>query len=107
MKAPALGGRSTRQPAALTPPPTAAHPATPRPARNALAPRGLTEKIVWRPVGALKPFPNNPRCYAEARVARFMRTIEKIWTSPTLTAEPGTPLGGPARLEAAKRLALI
>jgi DNA modification methylase len=106
MKAPALGGRSIRQPAALTPPPTAAHPATPRPARNALPPRGLTEKIVWRPVGDLKPFPNNPRCHPEAQIARLMRSIEKIWTNPILTDETGTILAGHARLEAAKRLAL-
>jgi DNA modification methylase len=104
MKAPSLAGRSTRQPAAPAPPPTAAHPATPKPARDALPPRGLMEKIVRRPVGDLKPFPGNPRRHPEAQIARLMRNIERVWTNPILIDEAATILAGHARLEAAQRL---
>ncbi|HKM70367.1 MAG TPA: DNA methyltransferase [Stellaceae bacterium] len=103
----ALADRGTRQDVAPTPPTTAAHPATPKHARNLLPPRGLTEKIVWRPVGDLKPFPRNPRRHPEAQIAGLMRSIEKIWTNPILTDEASTILAGHARLEAAKRLGLI
>jgi DNA modification methylase len=66
----------------------------------------LTEKVVWRPVGDLKPFPGNPRRHPEAQIARLMRSIETIWTNPILVDEAGTILAGHARLEAAKRLGL-
>jgi DNA modification methylase len=66
----------------------------------------LTEKIVWRPVGDLKPFPNNPRRHPEAQIARLMRNIARVWTNPILIDETGTILAGHARLEAAKRLGL-
>jgi DNA modification methylase len=103
---PALSGRGTRQHVARTPPSSTAKPATPGRGRGSLAPRGLTEKIVWRPVGDLKPFPKNPRRHPEAQIVRLMRSIEKIWTNPILIDEAGTILAGHARLEAAKRLGL-
>ena len=31
-----------------------------------LLPRGLAEKIIWRPIGELKPFPGNPRRHPES-----------------------------------------
>jgi len=103
---PALIGRRARQHVAPTSPTRAAHPAPPKHARNAHPPRGLTEKIVWRPVGDLKPFPNNPRRHPEAQIARLMRSIYRVWTNPLLIDETGTVLAGHARLEAAKRLGL-
>jgi ParB-like chromosome segregation protein Spo0J len=81
-------------------------PAPPKHARNALPPRGFSEKIVRRPVADLKPFPNNPRRHPEAQIARLMRGIERVWTNPILIDETGTVLAGHARLEAAKRLGL-
>ena len=101
---PALTGRGTGRLVAPKAPTEAAHPATPKHARNALAPRGLMEKIVWRPVSDLKPFADNPRRHPEAQLARLMRSIERVWTNPLLIDETATILAGHARLEAAKRL---
>jgi hypothetical protein len=67
----------------------------------------LTEKIVWRPIGALKPFPGNPRRHPEEQILRLMRSIERAWTNPILIDETDTILAGHARLEAAKRLGMI
>ena len=103
---PALIGRRARQDIAPALPTRAAHPAPPKHARNALPPRGLSEKIVRRPVADLKPFPNNPRRHPEAQIARLMRGIERVWTNPILIDETGTVLAGHARLEAARRLGL-
>src|SRR5260370_14474523 len=103
---PALIGRRARQDVAPTSPTRAAHPAPPKHARNSLPPRGLTEKIVCRTVGDLKPSPNNPRRHPEAQIARLMRNIARVWTNPILIDETGTILAGHARLEAAKRLGL-
>jgi ParB-like chromosome segregation protein Spo0J len=64
------------------------------------------EKIVWRPIGDLKPFPGNPRRHPEEQIARLMRSIDRVWTNPILIDETGTILAGHARLEAAERLAL-
>src|ERR1700720_213795 len=105
-KDPTLAGRCTRQDVAPTPPTSAAHSATPKHARDALPSRGLMGKIVWRPVGHLKPFPNNPRRHPEAQIVRLMRSIERVWTNPVLIDESDTILAGHARLEAAKRLGL-
>jgi DNA modification methylase len=69
--------------------------------------RGLTERIDWRPIGDLKPFPNNPRRHPEAQIARLMRNIERVWTNPILTDESATILAGHARLEAAERLGMV
>jgi len=103
---PALANRGTRQQVAPMVPTTPARSAAPKQARNAHPPRGLTEKIVWRRVGDLKPLPNNPRHHPEAQIARLMRGIERVWTNPILIDETGTILAGHARLEAAKRLGL-
>jgi ParB-like chromosome segregation protein Spo0J len=103
---PALTGRGAGRHVAPTPSTAAAHSATPSHGRSSLSPRGLTEKVVWRPVGDLKPFPGNPRRHPEAQIARLMRSIETIWTNPILVDEAGTILAGHARLEAAKRLGL-
>jgi hypothetical protein len=105
-KDPTLAGRCTRQDVAPTPPTSAAHSATPKHARDALPPRGLSEHIVWRPVGHLKPFPNNPRRHPEAQIVQLMRSIEQVWSNPILTDETDTILAGHARLEAAKRLGM-
>src|SRR5712671_5868706 len=103
---PALADPGRRRRTPPRQPTKAAHSETSRHPRNALPPRGLSEHIVWRPVGDLKPFPNNPRRHPEAQIARLMRSIEKIWTNPILIDETGTILAGHARLEAAKRLGL-
>ena len=85
-------------------PGTAPGSGTSRDSRDLLPPRGLMQKVVWRPLGALTPFPGNPRRHPEDQIARLMRSIERVWTNPILIDEAGTILAGHARLEAAKRL---
>jgi DNA modification methylase len=75
-----------------------------RRSRSLRQPRGLSERVVWRPIGELKSFPGNPRRHPEAQIARLVRSIERVWTNPLLIDEAGTILAGHARLEAAKRL---
>jgi len=69
-------------------------------------PRGLTGKIVWRAVGALKNFPGNPRRHPERQLANLMKNIRRVWTNPILVDETCTILAGHGRLEAAKRLGM-
>jgi DNA modification methylase len=96
--------RSTRQ--HITPRPAAAAPqaASSSRAESTSAPRGLKDKVAWVAIGDLKPFPGNPRRHPEEQIARLMRSIERVWTSPILIDETRTILAGHARLEAAKRL---
>jgi DNA modification methylase len=101
---PALTGRATRRRCFPEQTSAAAPAGTPSARRNAIPPRGLTDKIVWRPVAELKAFPGNPRQHPEAQIARLMRSIRRVWTNPILTDEAGTILAGHGRLEAAKRL---
>ncbi len=82
------------------------HQSTGRRASIAPAPRGLVDKITWRAIGDLKPFPGNPRRHPESQIVSLMKNIDRIWTAPILTDEIGTILAGHARLEAAKRLGL-
>jgi len=100
----ALAGRGNRR--HLTPPPPAAPPPSDVPGRaeGTSAPRGLKDKIAWVAIGDLKPFPGNPRRHPEDQIARLMRSIERVWTSPILIDETRTILAGHARLEAAERL---
>ena len=74
---------------------------TPQPIHRALA-----EKIVYRPITALKPFLGNPRHHPHAQIARLMKSITRGWTNPILIDEAGTILAGHGRLMAAKRLRL-
>jgi ParB-like chromosome segregation protein Spo0J len=66
--------------------------------------RGLSEQVIWRPIGELQSFPANPRRHPDAQIGRLMKSIERVWTNPLLIDESGTILAGHARLEAAKRL---
>jgi hypothetical protein len=66
-------------------------------------PRGLMERVVWRAIGDLKPFPGNPRRHPESQIAGLMKSIRKVWTNPILIDETRTILAGHGRLEAAKR----
>jgi DNA modification methylase len=68
--------------------------------------RGLAKQIVWRLIGALKPFPKNPRRHPEAQIAALMKNIRRVWTIPILIDENETILAGHLRLEAAKRLGM-
>jgi DNA modification methylase len=83
-------------------------PSRARPSAEARSPqlRGLTERIVWRAIGDLKPFPGNPRRHPEAQIASLMQSIGRVWTNPILIDESGTILAGHGRLEAAKRLGM-
>ena len=69
-------------------------------------PRGLMERVVWRAIGDLKPFPGNPRRHPECQIAGLMKSIRKVWTNPILIDETRTILAGHGRLEAAKRLGM-
>jgi hypothetical protein len=101
---PALAGGAIRRLRFPSQTSTAGRSGRPSGNRNALPPRGPTDKVVWRPVAELKPFGNNPRKHPEAQIARLMQNIERVWTSPILIDETGTILAGHGRLEAAKRL---
>ena len=68
--------------------------------------RGLTHRIVWRPIGALKEFPGNPRRHPESQLAILMKSIKRLWTNPILIDEVGTILAGHARAEAARRVGM-
>src|SRR5947208_2347385 len=100
----ALAGRSNRR--HIPPPPPAVPPRSGAPGRTngTSAPRGLKDKITWVAIDDLEPFPGNPRHHPEDQIARLMRSIERVWTSPILIDEAGTILAGHARLEAAERL---
>ena len=69
-------------------------------------PRGLTDRVVWRPIGELRKFPGNPRQHPEGQIAGLMRSIKRVWTNPILVDETDTILAGHGRLEAAKRLGM-
>src|SRR5437870_4964891 len=99
-----LAGRGNRR--HTTPPPSAASPraSTRSRAEDTSAPRGLRDKVGWVGIGDLQAFPGNPRRHPEEQIARLMRNIERVWTSPILIDETRTILAGHARLEAAKRL---
>ncbi len=78
-----------------------------RPKRTAGLRRGLTKRIVLRPIGSLIPYPKNPRHHPEAQIAALMKSIKRVWTNPILIDETGTILAGHGRLEAAKRLGML
>jgi len=69
-------------------------------------PRGLMDRVVWRPIGELKTFPGNPRRNPENQIARLMKSIRRFWTNPILIDETGTILAGHGRWEAARRLGM-
>jgi ParB-like nuclease domain len=69
-------------------------------------PRGLVDKITWRWIGDLKPFPGNPRRHPESQIASLMKSTDLVWTNPILIDESATLLAGHCRLEAAKRLGM-
>jgi DNA modification methylase len=62
--------------------------------------------VVWRPLGALREFPCNPRRHPEDQIAALMKSIRRFWTNPILVDETGTILAGHGRWEAAKRLGM-
>src|SRR5207237_8250652 len=86
---PALASRGTGRHVAPKAP-TEAHPATPRDAQNVTPPRGLKDKITWVAIGDLRPFPRNPRHHPEDQIARLMRSIARVWSSPILIVETRT-----------------
>jgi hypothetical protein len=96
--------RGTHRHIAAQPATAPPHAANPSRATGTSAPRGLEDKIAWVAIGDLKPFPGNPRRHPEEQIARLMRSMERVWTSPILIDETRTILAGHARLEAAKRL---
>jgi hypothetical protein len=69
-------------------------------------PRGMAERIVFLPIGQLRPFPNNPRRHPQSQIASLMKSIKRVWTNPILIDETGTVLAGHGRLEAANRLGM-
>ena len=77
-----------------------------RPKSFTRGPRGLMDRVVWRPIGALKEFPDNPRRHPESQIAGLMKSIRRFWTNPILIDETGTILAGHGRWEAARRLGM-
>jgi hypothetical protein len=69
-------------------------------------PRGLMDRVVWRPIGELREFPGNPRRHPESQIAGLMKSIRHFWTNPILVDETGTILAGHGRWEAARRLGM-
>jgi DNA modification methylase len=69
-------------------------------------PRGLMDRVVWRPIGELKEFPGNPRRHPESQIASLMKSIRRFWTNSILVDETGTILAGHGRWEAARRLGM-
>jgi hypothetical protein len=59
--------------------------------------RGLADRVVWRAVADLKPYPENPRRHPEAQIASLMKSIRRVWTNPILVDESGTILAGHGR----------
>ena len=81
--------------------------ALPRPkSLNRGQPRGLMDRVVWRPLSELKKFPDNPRRHPESQIAGLMKSIRRFWTNPILVDETGTILAGHGRWEAARRLGM-
>jgi DNA modification methylase len=68
--------------------------------------RGLSDRVVWRPLTDLSPYPHNARKHPEAQIERLMRAMKAAFTNPILIDENDTILAGHGRLEAAKRLAM-
>ena len=101
---PALTGRGTRRHVAPNLATRAAPPPNLKHVHSVTASRGVQDKIGWVAIDDLKPFPGNPRQHPEAQIARLMRSIDRVWTSPILIDETRTILAGHARLEAAERL---
>jgi DNA modification methylase len=66
--------------------------------------RGLKKRIVWRSIGSLRSFPNNPRSHPETQLAALTKGMSRFWTMPILVDESLTILAGHARWEVAKRL---
>src|SRR6266566_8401398 len=77
-----------------------------RKSSNGGDPRGLMDRVVWRPIGELREFPGNPRRHPEAQIAALMKGIRRFWTNPILVDETGTILAGHGRWEAARRLGM-
>src|SRR6516162_3574702 len=80
--------------------------ALPRQKSFTRGPRGLMDRVVRRPIGALKEFPDNPTRHPESQIARLMKSIRRFWTNPILIDETGTILAGHGRWEAARRLGM-
>jgi hypothetical protein len=51
-------------------------------------PRGLMDRVVWRPIGELREFPGNPRRHPEAQIAALMKSIRRFWTNPIRSMRP-------------------
>ena len=74
--------------------------------RNSPSKRLLADRIVWRSVSDLAPFPNNPRVHPASQIAALTRSMRQGWTNPILVDEANTILAGHGRLQAAQKLGL-
>jgi len=64
-------------------------------------------KVVWTPIGRLRPYEKNPRTHPPGQIEQIARLITTIgWTNPILTDGANGILAGHGRLEAAKRLGI-
>jgi DNA modification methylase len=63
--------------------------------------------IIYRPIGELKPHPDNARKHSRKQVRALANSVEKFgWTNPILIDDTDTILAGHCRLQAAKYLHL-
>lgn len=61
--------------------------------------------VTYRPVGELKPHPQNPKVHNKKQVERIARSIRDFgWTNPIIVDETGGVLAGHGRLLAAAHL---
>ncbi len=64
-------------------------------------------KIVFSPISALTPYPNNARKHTKRQVKQIARSIESFgFTNPVLVGNDGQILAGHGRIEAAKFLGI-
>ena len=65
------------------------------------------QKIEFKPVGSLAPYPRNARKHSKAQIKQIAQSIEKFgFTNPVLLGTGGQILAGHGRVEAAKQLGM-
>ena len=67
----------------------------------------LTLKIVYRPIGELKPSPRNARTHSDKQIHKLVASFQRFgFNNPILVDNDGEVIAGHGRLEAARRLGM-